>query len=176
MRLVSALAGGLTALAEDQRSQVVHRHRTLGLLCACSCPPGSRTVTGPSRSCSIPTNRTLVRFVFADADFAGRLLDWATTLLRNILSTMRRPASQRGFAVIPRRWAVERILAWLTAHRPGRDYERHPTHARATIRCGRPTTEARLHGLKPIFENTLRVAQPLITRHLIRSRTTKSRS
>ncbi len=30
---------------------------------------------------------------------------------------MRKPAEQRGFAVQPRRWVVERTLAWLTTHR-----------------------------------------------------------
>jgi transposase len=70
---------------------------------------------------------TSVRFVFADGAFAGRLLDWAQTLLRTTLHLVRKPAGQRGFAVIPRRWAVERIFAWLTAHRRlARDYERDP--------------------------------------------------
>jgi hypothetical protein len=54
--------------------------------------------------------RTRVRFVFADGGFAGRLLDWARTLLATTLHIVRKPAGQRGFAVIPRRWAVERTL------------------------------------------------------------------
>jgi putative transposase len=54
--------------------------------------------------------RTGVRFVFADGAFASRLLDWAHTLLRTTLHIVRKPADQRGFAVIPRRWAVERTL------------------------------------------------------------------
>jgi transposase len=45
------------------------------------------------------------------------------------------PAGQQGFAVIPRRWAVERTLGWLTAHRRlARDYERHPATSEAVIR------------------------------------------
>lgn len=48
---------------------------------------------------------------------------------------MRKPAGRRGFVIIPRRWAVERSLAWLTAHRHlARDYERHPATAEAMIR------------------------------------------
>jgi transposase len=70
--------------------------------------------------------RTPVRFVFADGGFAGRLLDWATTTVRTTLQIVRKPPEQRGFAVIPRRWAVERTFAWITAHRRlARDYERH---------------------------------------------------
>ena len=78
---------------------------------------------------------TGVRFVFADGAFAGRLLDWAHTFLRTALHVVRKPAGQRGFAVIPRRWAVERTFAWLTAHRRlARDYERDPAISEAMIR------------------------------------------
>ena len=76
-----------------------------------------------------------IRFVFADSAFAGRLLDWARRILRTTIHIVRKPAGQRGFAVIPRRWAVERTLAWLTAHRRlARDYERHPATSEAMIR------------------------------------------
>jgi transposase len=79
--------------------------------------------------------RTRVRFVFADGGFAGRLLDWAQQLLRTTLHIVRKPAGQQGFAVIPRRWAVERTFAWLTAHRRlARDYERDPAVSEAMIR------------------------------------------
>jgi transposase len=79
--------------------------------------------------------RTPVRFVFADGGFAGRLLDWARTILATTLHIVRKPAGQRGFAVIPRRWAVERTFAWLTAHRRlARDYERDPAISEAMIR------------------------------------------
>jgi transposase len=79
--------------------------------------------------------RTRVRFIFADGGFAGRLLEWAQTLLATTLHIVRKPAGQRGFAVIPRRWAVERTFAWLTAHRRlARDYERDPAVSEAMIR------------------------------------------
>jgi Transposase DDE domain len=79
--------------------------------------------------------RTRVRFVFADGGFAGRLLEWAQTLLATTLQIVRKPADQRGFAVIPRRWAVERTFTWLTAHRRlARDYERDPALSEAMIR------------------------------------------
>jgi hypothetical protein len=42
-----------------------------------------------------------VRFIFADGAFAGRLLDWAHAFLRTTLHIVRKPADQRGFAVIP---------------------------------------------------------------------------
>ena len=70
-----------------------------------------------------------------DAGFAGRPLDWATTILATTLHIVRKPAAQRGFAVIPRRWAVERAFAWIAAHRRlARDCERNPAVSEAMIR------------------------------------------
>ena len=46
--------------------------------------------------------------------------------------------------MIPRRWAVERTLAWLTAHRRlARDYERHPATSEAMIRWAAINTMTR---------------------------------
>jgi Transposase DDE domain len=85
-----------------------------------------------------------VRFVFADAAFAGRLVDWAAHILRTTLHIVRKPDGQQGFAVIPRRWAVERTLAWLTAHRRlARDYERDPAISEAMIRWAAINTMTR---------------------------------
>jgi transposase len=87
---------------------------------------------------------TSVRFVFADGGFAGHLLDWAQTILATTLHIVRKPADQRGFAVIPRRWAVERTFAWLTAHRRlARDYERDPALSEAMIRWAAINTMTR---------------------------------
>src|SRR4051794_29533774 len=84
------------------------------------------------------------RFVFADAGFAGRLIEWAQRVLRVIVEIVRKPADQKGFQVLPRRWAVERTLAWLTAHRRlARDYERHPATAEAMIRWAAINTMTR---------------------------------
>jgi transposase len=48
---------------------------------------------------------------------------------------VRKPAEQRGFAVHPKRWVVERSRAWLTAHRRlAHDYERDPAVSEAFIR------------------------------------------
>lgn len=74
------------------------------------------------------------RVAFADAGCAGRLFDWAARILAVTIAVVRRPADH-GFAVTPRRWAVQRTFAWITAHRrPARDYERDPTRSQAIIR------------------------------------------
>jgi transposase len=99
---------------------------------------------------------TPIRHVFADQGFAGRLVDWAQATLQTTVEIVRKPVDQRGFAVHPKRWVVERSLAWLTAHRRlVRDYERHPAVSEAFIRWaaintmirrldrGRPATRQR---------------------------------
>jgi transposase len=49
-----------------------------------------------------------------------------------MLHIVRMAPGQIGFAVIARRWVVERSLAWLTSHRRlARYYERHPATAEA---------------------------------------------
>jgi len=66
------------------------------------------------------------------------------TLLNITIEIVRKPPGQKGFAVIPRRWAVERTLAWLTSYRRlARDYERHPATAEAIIRWAAITTMTR---------------------------------
>jgi transposase len=78
---------------------------------------------------------TPIRFVFADQGFAGRLLDWAARTLSMVIDIVRKPPEQRGFEVHPKRWVVERTLAWLTAHRRlARDYERDPEVSEELIR------------------------------------------
>jgi transposase len=73
--------------------------------------------------------------VFADGGYAGRLVTWAAQRLRIVVDLVRKPAGQRGFAILPRRWVVERTLAWLTAHRRlAFDYERRPEHAEAWVK------------------------------------------
>ncbi|PPK60684.1 transposase [Actinokineospora auranticolor] len=84
-----------------------------------------------------------VRHLFADGGFACTLVEWAHTL-RTTIEIVRKPSGQRGFAVVPRRWAVERTSAWLTAHRRlAGDYERHPATAEAIIRWAAITTMTR---------------------------------
>ena len=78
---------------------------------------------------------TPVRFVFAVAGFAGRLVAWAERFVATALHIVRKAPGQVEFAVIPRRWVVERSLAWLTTHRRlARDYERDPAVSEAMVR------------------------------------------
>jgi transposase len=70
-----------------------------------------------------------VRLTCADGGSAGKLVSWAKTKLkpRLMLEIVRRPDDLHTFRVLPRRWVVERTLAWITrCRRTVRDYQRLP--------------------------------------------------
>jgi transposase len=70
-----------------------------------------------------------VRLAWADGIYAGKLVTWATTALKLTLQIVRRPDDLHTFQVLPRRWVVERTLAWITrCRRTVRDYERLTAH------------------------------------------------
>lgn len=49
----------------------------------------------------------------ADAGYAGQLVAWAKKHLGLTLKTVSRPKNTPGFVILPRRWVVERSLAWI---------------------------------------------------------------
>jgi transposase len=76
-----------------------------------------------------------VRLVWADGGYAGKLVDWARHTCGIVLQIVKRSDDMTGFVVLPRRWVVERTLAWITRHRRCvRDYERLPAHHEAMVR------------------------------------------
>jgi transposase len=75
-----------------------------------------------------------VQLVFADGGYRGQLLAIAKSAWAITVEVVLRPADQRGFAVLPRRWVVERTFSWLMRHRRlVRDYERLPETHEAMI-------------------------------------------
>ena len=78
--------------------------------------------------------RRRVRRAWADSVYAGKLQPWAATYLHLTVEIVKRPADQHTFEVLPRRWVVERTLAWITSYRRcARDYERLPAHHEAAV-------------------------------------------
>ena len=76
-----------------------------------------------------------VRKVWADGAYAGALVPIVATMLHLALQIVRRPAGAQGMTVLPRRWVVERTLAWITRRRRlARDYERRPESHEAMVR------------------------------------------
>jgi transposase len=75
-----------------------------------------------------------IGLVWADGGYAGRLVDWAQAVLAFAVTIVKRTDDLTGFRVLPRRWVVERTLAWLSKHRRCvRDYETRPDHAEAMV-------------------------------------------
>jgi len=63
--------------------------------------------------------------VWADGAYRGKLVSWFSEELHILLDIVSPPADQNGFEVLPRRWVVERTLAWLGRYRRlSKDYER----------------------------------------------------
>ena len=58
-----------------------------------------------------------VKLAWADGGYAGKLVTWASTKLkpRLTLQIVKRPGNLHTFQVLPRRWVVERTLAWSPA-------------------------------------------------------------
>ena len=66
--------------------------------------------------------------------YEGELETWLDTEYGIQLEIVKREADQKGFAVQPRRWVVERTFAWLgNFRRLGKDYEQCPTSSEAMI-------------------------------------------
>jgi putative transposase len=50
------------------------------------------------------------------------------------IEIVKRPADQSGFKVLPRRWVVERTIAWINrCRRLSKDYEHHAKNSVAWI-------------------------------------------
>nr|WP_269770706.1 IS5 family transposase [Actinosynnema pretiosum] len=72
--------------------------------------------------------------LWADACYHGAFPGWARTTLGLTIEVVSRPRKTL-FHVLPRRWVVERTLAWITGHRRcARDCERLPRHHEAHVR------------------------------------------
>lgn len=109
---------------------------TLGLLIAVLVTPASvQDRDGGIRVLSrAKTAMPSLVLVWADAAYSKKVREFAAGL-RIAVEVVAKPPDQRGFAVLPRRWVVERTHAWLTAcRRLARDYERRHTHAEAMIK------------------------------------------
>ena len=75
-----------------------------------------------------------ISLVWADGGYAGRLVSWACQVLALTATIVKRSDDTTGFAVLPRRWVVERTFGWLLRYRRLiRDYERRLDHHEAMV-------------------------------------------
>src|SRR5262249_29306532 len=66
--------------------------------------------------------------IWADHGYQGDWTGWARYHHGITIQIVERPEGMRGFQVLPRRWVVERTLAWITPRpRCPRDYEPPPS-------------------------------------------------
>jgi putative transposase len=62
--------------------------------------------------------------IWADGGYAGKLIDWTKRVGRWTLEIVKRSDKVVGFAVLPKRWIVERTFGWIGRYRRmSKDYE-----------------------------------------------------
>lgn len=76
-----------------------------------------------------------LRHVFADAAYAGGKLEQSLAKLGQwTLEIVRRSDAAKGFELLPRRWVVERTIAWLNRNRRlAKDFENTVESARTWL-------------------------------------------
>ena len=73
--------------------------------------------------------------IWADAGYAGRLVDWVREEAGWELEVVAKPEGATTFVVLPKRWIVERTFAWLgKCRRLSKDYEHSIASSEALIR------------------------------------------
>ncbi|MGH6630873.1 MAG: IS5 family transposase [Burkholderiales bacterium] len=113
---------------------------TLGLILAVVVTAASvQDRDGARRVLAVLAHRfSRVVSVWADGGYTGTLVAWLWSVRaqrRVRLAIVNRLAGQRGFAVLPKRWIVERTFAWLVKYRRLRcDYERVPATSETLIK------------------------------------------
>jgi len=106
---------------------------TQGLMLGCLVTPAN---TGDREGAKMLMRRLWLKYpnlhVFADGGYDGPLVEWAKNCYGYTLEIVVKPEGQKGFAVLPRRWVVERTFAWLGQwRRLAKDYEQSPRSAEA---------------------------------------------
>ena len=75
-----------------------------------------------------------LRKIWADQGYRGELGDWLRAEYGIVLEMVTRAPDQRGFVVLPRRWVVERSLAWYARNRRlSKEYEHLAASSAAMI-------------------------------------------
>ena len=72
--------------------------------------------------------------LWIDQAYTGDVADELYEKYAIILEIVAKPAAQQGFVVVPRRWVVERTLAWLGRYRRlSKDYEQRPEYSESWV-------------------------------------------
>jgi putative transposase len=111
---------------------------TLGLLLAVCVTPASTPERSGARQLLGVALRWLgwLRCLWCDSGYCGpEFAAWVRTQRRKLaVEVIQRRKGQRGFAVLPKRWIVERTFGWfMKQRRLVRDYEVKTEHAEACV-------------------------------------------
>jgi putative transposase len=75
-----------------------------------------------------------LKLIWADGGYAGQLVEWTRKLGGWVLEIVKRCDDIAGFAVLPKRWIVERTFGWLGRYRRmSKDYEMLPASSEAMV-------------------------------------------
>jgi putative transposase len=89
-----------------------------------------------------------LQLIWADGGYAGQLVAWAKAAGGWVLQIVKRSDDVKGFAVLPKRWIVERTFAWLNRYRRlSKDYETLIDSSETMIRLA--MINLMVHRLKP---------------------------
>ena len=110
-----------------------------------------------------------LQIIWADAAYAGKLIAWAWATGGWLLQVVRRSPDSHHFEVLPRRWVVERTLAWLSrCRRLSKDYEELPETGETWVHYsdGPPDAQKTETKLIPALSHTLLVLADILGRQL----------
>jgi transposase len=131
------VAGALARLAQRLQAAgfdeaMKHALQADGVLCGddSSEPASSEWTCGDGQG--ELGDRARLPHIWVDNAYHGDWIAWARHHYGVTIEVVARPDGMKGFQVLPRRWAAERTLAWITRRRRARAYERLPGH-RATM-------------------------------------------
>jgi transposase len=119
-----------------------NRHRLvdplgLGLLVMVPAASGQDRVGAKRLLAALKHSFTRRRLIWADGGYTGELLDWRRhwrQRCKRRLEIVKRRDDQQGVVVLPKRWIVERTLAWLGRHRRlSKDDETLPSTSEAMV-------------------------------------------
>lgn len=89
----------------------------------------------PNVLATVATRYPMLRHIFADGGYAGpKLRDALKAIGRWTVQIVKRSDTADGFEILPRRWVVERTLAWLgRCRRLSKDWEKSIASAEAWV-------------------------------------------
>ena len=78
-----------------------------------------------------------LKLIWVDQGYKDWIVEDAQTYYAITLEQVHKPKDQKGFAVQPRRWVVERTFAWLgRGRRLSKDYEKLPENSESAVYIG----------------------------------------